>query len=229
MGEDGNELPNEIVGSHDSQPASSGGFDSYRSVSDPNLMIIVAKEVVPPFRFKAGGWELFRPSIELGSAMKARIAEKGFFLIRVNQDQTGGTELTDLPLPLPSWEWRRRGSNGSAGHHDHYFRIRIDHLPRPIPASKCNEGEPIGAVEQVARKLTELKLKRASDPHYLIFIGIDRFGESFFAAFSTMGDPREFRARHDFSEVNRSRLTDRWFPFCPLAVSRETTVWRNAR
>jgi hypothetical protein len=51
MGEDGNELPNEIVGSHDSQPASSGGFDSYRSVSDPNLMIIVAKEVVPPFRF----------------------------------------------------------------------------------------------------------------------------------------------------------------------------------
>lgn len=104
MGEDGNELPNEIVGGHDSQPASSGGFDSYRSVSDPNLMIIVAKEVVPPFRFKAGGWELFRPSIELGSAMKARIAEKGFFLIRVNQDQTGGTELTDLPLPLPSWE-----------------------------------------------------------------------------------------------------------------------------
>jgi hypothetical protein len=54
-------------------------------VSDPNL-----QEVVPPFRFKAGGWELFRPSIELGSAMKARIAEKGFFLIRVNQDQTGG-------------------------------------------------------------------------------------------------------------------------------------------
>jgi hypothetical protein len=104
MGEGGNGLPNGIVGSHDSQPASSGGFDSYRSVSDPNLMIIVAKEVVPPFRFKAGGWELFRASIELGSAMKARIAEKGFFLIRVNQDQTGGTELTDLPLPLPSWE-----------------------------------------------------------------------------------------------------------------------------
>jgi hypothetical protein len=96
--------PTRSFGSHDSQPASSGGFDSYRSVSDPNLMIIVAKEVVPPFRFKAGGWELFRPSIELGSAMKARIAEKGFFLIRVNQDQTGGTELTDLPLPLPSWE-----------------------------------------------------------------------------------------------------------------------------
>jgi hypothetical protein len=72
MGEDGNELPNEIVGSHDSQPASSGGFDSYRSVSDPNL-----QEVVPPFRFKAGGWELFRPSIELGSAMKSALPKKG--------------------------------------------------------------------------------------------------------------------------------------------------------
>jgi len=59
------------------------------------------------------------------------------------------------------------------------------------------EGEPIDAVEQVTRKLTELKLKRASDPDYLIFVGIDRVGECFFAAFSTMGDPREFRARHD--------------------------------
>jgi hypothetical protein len=57
------------------------------------------------------------------------------------------------------------------------------------------EGEPIDAVEQVTRKLTQLKLKRASDPDYLIFVG--RVGECFFAAFSTMGDPREFRARHD--------------------------------
>jgi hypothetical protein len=46
----------------------------------------------------------------------------------------------------------------------------------------------------VARKFTELKLKRATDPDYLIFIAIDRFGECFFAAFSTMGDPREFSA-----------------------------------
>jgi hypothetical protein len=61
-------------------------------------MIIVAKEVVPPFRFKAGGWELFRPSIGLGSAMKAPIAEKGLFLIRVIRIKP------DLPLPLPSWE-----------------------------------------------------------------------------------------------------------------------------
>ena len=104
MAEDNSEPSTEADGNRESQPELSAGFDSYRSASDPNLMIIVAKEVVPPFRFKAGGWKLFRPSIELGSAMKARIAEKGFFLIRVNQDQTGGIELTDLPLPLPSWE-----------------------------------------------------------------------------------------------------------------------------
>jgi hypothetical protein len=59
------------------------------------------------------------------------------------------------------------------------------------------EGRPIWAVDHVTRKLTELKLKRSSDPDYLIFVGIDRFGECFLAAFSTMGDPREFRARYD--------------------------------
>jgi hypothetical protein len=68
----------------------SAGFDGYRSVSDPSLMIFVAKDVVPPFRFKAGGWELFQSSTDLGSAMKARIGEKGFFLFRANEDRTGG-------------------------------------------------------------------------------------------------------------------------------------------
>jgi hypothetical protein len=38
-------------------------------------MIFVTHDVVPPFRFKAG-WELLQTSIELGSAMKSRIAEK---------------------------------------------------------------------------------------------------------------------------------------------------------
>ena len=37
-----------------------------------------------------------RSSIELGPAMKAHIAEKGYFLFRVNEDQTGGIELTDV-------------------------------------------------------------------------------------------------------------------------------------
>jgi hypothetical protein len=81
----------------ESPPASSAGFDSYRSLADSNIRIIVAKDVVPPFRFKAGGWEFSQSSTELGSAIRARIAEKGFFMFRVSEDQTGGIELTDFP------------------------------------------------------------------------------------------------------------------------------------
>ena len=97
MAEDNSKPSTEADGSQESQPAPSAGFDSYRSLIDSNLMIFVAKDVVPPFRFKAGGWELSQSSIELGSAMKARIAEQGFFMFRANEDQTGGIELTDLP------------------------------------------------------------------------------------------------------------------------------------
>lgn len=86
-------------GSQESQPALDFGFDSYRSLADSNIRIIVAKDVVPPFRFKAGGWELSQSSTEPGSAIKARIAEKGFFMFCVNEDQTGGIELTDFPSP----------------------------------------------------------------------------------------------------------------------------------
>ena len=97
MAEDSSEPWKEADGSQESQPALSAGFDRYRSLADPNLMIFVAKDVVPPFRFKAGGWEFLQSSAELGSAMKTRIAEKGFFLFRANEDQAGGVELTDLP------------------------------------------------------------------------------------------------------------------------------------
>jgi hypothetical protein len=103
MVDEDSEPSTEADGSQDSQPTvPSAGFDSYRSLADSNLMIIVAKDVVPPFRFKAGGWELSRSSIELGSAIKNRIAEKGFFMFRVNEDQAGGIELTDLPLRAQS-------------------------------------------------------------------------------------------------------------------------------
>jgi hypothetical protein len=81
----------------ESEPASSAGFDSYRSLAYSNIRIIVARDVVPPFRFNAGGWELSQSSIEVGPATRARIAENGFFMFRVNGDQIGGTELTDLP------------------------------------------------------------------------------------------------------------------------------------
>jgi hypothetical protein len=86
--------------SKDGQGAADEVFDNYRSLADSNLMIFVAKNVVPPFRFKAGGWELIRSSIELGPAMKARIVEKGYFLFRANRDQTGGVELSDPDTPF---------------------------------------------------------------------------------------------------------------------------------
>jgi hypothetical protein len=81
-------------GETESQPAT--GFDRYRSLLEPTLTILVPADEVPPFRFKAGGWELLQSSIEVGAAIEARIAEKGFFLFRVN----GGVELSEPPTPL---------------------------------------------------------------------------------------------------------------------------------
>src|SRR5258708_40306614 len=71
------------------------------------------------------------------------------------------------------------------------------------------ETRLIGSVDHVTRKLTELKLSRGSDLNYLIFVGLDRFGECFLAAFSTIGDPLEFRARH---ENQLDRATKGLFP-----------------
>ena len=98
MGRDSIDLPldTEILGQETEVPLGSV-FDNYRSLVDHNVMIFVAMGAVPPFRFKAGGWELLRSAIELGPAMKARLAEKGFFMCRINEDQTAWTELSDLP------------------------------------------------------------------------------------------------------------------------------------
>src|ERR1700722_6021511 len=84
----------------------SNTFDNYRSVGDPSLMIFVKTGAVPPFRFKAGGWELLKSSIDLGPAMKARIAEKGFFMLRINEDQTGAVELSDPQTPFAEAEMK---------------------------------------------------------------------------------------------------------------------------
>jgi hypothetical protein len=84
-------------GDEGSEPTRTSEFDRYRSLADPTITIFVPSDVVPFFRFKAGGWELLQSSAEIGSAMKARIAENGFFMFRINDDQTGGVELTDLP------------------------------------------------------------------------------------------------------------------------------------
>jgi hypothetical protein len=48
---------------------------------------------------------------------------------------------------------------------------------------------------------------RSSDPEYLIFVGLDRFGECFLAAFSTIGDPLEFRTRHE-KLLDRATMPD---------------------
>ena len=69
---------------------------------DPSLMIFVDTDTVPPFRFKAGGWELLQTAIDLGPATKARIAQQGFFMFQVAADGVRCTELTNLPPSLPS-------------------------------------------------------------------------------------------------------------------------------
>ena len=85
------------AGDQESQPTT--GFDRYRSLLDPALTILVRADEVPPFRFKAGGWELLQSSIDVGAAIKTRVAEKGFFLFRINEDQSGGVELLEPPTP----------------------------------------------------------------------------------------------------------------------------------
>jgi len=42
---------------------SDAGFDSYQSLAYPDIRNLVAKDVVPSFRFKAGGWELVHSSV----------------------------------------------------------------------------------------------------------------------------------------------------------------------
>jgi hypothetical protein len=78
-------------------------FDNYRSVVDPEIVIFVPSGAVPPFRSKARGWDLMQSSIDLGPAMKARIAETGFFMCRLIEGGSGWTELNDLVAgPEPS-------------------------------------------------------------------------------------------------------------------------------
>jgi hypothetical protein len=79
----------------ESQFGPTTGFDRYRSLLDPVVTIVVARTSSRPSVSKAGGRELLQSSIEPCSAIKARIAEKGFFLFRVNENQPSGVELPD--------------------------------------------------------------------------------------------------------------------------------------
>jgi hypothetical protein len=96
MAVDESDIPLEALNSSEDDETTSNRFDNYRSVGDPNLMIFVKMDAVPPFRFKAGGWELLQSSIDLVPAMKARIAETGFFMCRAGDNQSGSAEETDF-------------------------------------------------------------------------------------------------------------------------------------
>ena len=98
MAVDDRDVPIEALNSSQNDDPPSDTFDSYRSVGDPRLMIFVGTGTVPPFRLKAGGWELEKFSIELGPAMKERISKNGFFMCRINDDQCGWIEQTDIPM-----------------------------------------------------------------------------------------------------------------------------------
>ena len=102
------ELLTKIDDANDCQSAPGAGFDCFRSLADCSIRIIVAKDVAPPFRFKAGGWELSQSSVDIGPGTKRRIVENGFFMFRVNEEQTGGTELTDFPSRSSNWTEGKR-------------------------------------------------------------------------------------------------------------------------
>ena len=78
-----------------SQPSE---FDCYRSLAHSRLVILVAKDIVPPFRFRAGGWELLQSLTEIEPAITIRIAEKGFFMLRADEDGPGWIEQADIPV-----------------------------------------------------------------------------------------------------------------------------------
>jgi hypothetical protein len=97
--EENSQHPTEADGSQESQPEVSAGYDSYRSLADSNLIIFVPKHTVPPFRFKAGGWELLQASVDLDSVAKARVAENGFFIDTANPISSGELVPSDYDRP----------------------------------------------------------------------------------------------------------------------------------
>ncbi len=72
------------------------------------------------------------------------------------------------------------------------------------------ETRLIGSVDDVTRKPT---------------VGVDRFGECFLAAFSTIGDPLEFRARHLRAPARRSTAT---FPAAAIERNKVDLSGRKA-
>jgi hypothetical protein len=70
-------------------------------------------------------------------------------------------------------------------------------IARILPGERIVfDGREIGSSDGITEKLSQLKLSRGGDPHYVIFVGVDKSGECLLTAFPTMGDPVEFRTRH---------------------------------
>ena len=66
----------------------------------------------------------------------------------------------------------------------------------PVGEQVVYDGGEIGSTDTIAEKLSQLQLSRSTDPHYVIFVGVDKSGECLLTAFPTMGDPVDFRTRH---------------------------------
>jgi hypothetical protein len=99
--EDNSEQPAKADGSRESRPALNAAYDRYRSLADSNLIVVVPNGVVPPFRFKSGGWELLQSSIDLSSELKARIVETGFFMDTADSTSSGDLMPSDYDRPEP--------------------------------------------------------------------------------------------------------------------------------
>lgn len=93
MTEEASEQLTEPFGPAGAQPAHAR-YDSYRSLSDSSLVIFVPENAIPPFRFKAGGWEPWQSSVELSPEAKHRIAQQGYLI-----ETAGSTSAVALTPP----------------------------------------------------------------------------------------------------------------------------------
>jgi hypothetical protein len=76
--------------------------------------------------------------------------------------------------------------------------VELEEIIARTPAGEqiVYDGREIGSTDAIGEKLSQLKLSRTDDPHYVVFVGVDKSGECLLTAFSTMGDPVEYRTRH---------------------------------
>lgn len=91
MTEEASEQLTEPVGQPRTQSGLGARYDSYRSLADSSLVIFVPAKAIPPFRFKAGGWEPLQSSVELTPEAQGRIAQQGYLI-----ETTGSTSAAAL-------------------------------------------------------------------------------------------------------------------------------------